>query len=158
MNETPRYPDWLGPLLLRSGLWPLRQPTTMATFLARYTLHDSEWIGCWLDPVDGSATAALRWDTFWTDGAVPFPGSTVADWPILLLLFEHVQHVDVHLERTDQFLSTIVGATTQASAGLWRTTITGVLGNLLHIVHSEAIGVICFAATGQQLYVSNLES
>ena len=64
----------------------------MPHFLSEYTLHDSCWIGLYLQP-NFEAVALPRWDTFWTGGRVPYPGATVADWPLLLVRFERVYQV-----------------------------------------------------------------
>jgi hypothetical protein len=61
----------------------------MPTFLSRYTLHDSLWIGLYLQP-KAEAVALVRWDTYWTDGGLPSAGDAVADWPVLLVRFERV--------------------------------------------------------------------
>ena len=61
----------------------------MPRFLSEYGLHDSYWIGLYLQP-NAEAVALLRWDTHWPGGRVAYPGDTVADWPVLLARFERV--------------------------------------------------------------------
>ena len=85
-----RYPDRLGGDLLGGGLpWEAAVEATMPTFLSRYTLHDSLWIGLYLQP-KVEAVTLVRWDTYWTDGGLPSAGDAVADWPVLLVRFERV--------------------------------------------------------------------
>ena len=87
------YPSWLAEDLLWGDLpWDKAEETTMPAFLSAYTLHDSYWINLVLYP-DNSAAAALRFDAFWTKGRVPHPGSRVADWPLLLILFDPVYQI-----------------------------------------------------------------
>lgn len=85
-----RYPDRLGGDLLGGGLpWEEAVEATMPRFLSRYTLHDSYWIGLHLQS-KAEAVALIRWDTYWTDGGVPYAREAVAGWPVLLVRFERV--------------------------------------------------------------------
>jgi len=84
------YPDWLGRRLIEDEFdWPSANSTSMPRFLSQYSLHDSYWIGIHVQP-NFETIAVLRWDTFWTEGRVPFPGSTVEEWPVLLIQFERL--------------------------------------------------------------------
>jgi hypothetical protein len=47
---------------------------TMPRFLSRYTLHDSYWIGLYLQP-KAEAVALVRWATYRTDGGLPSAGT-----------------------------------------------------------------------------------
>ena len=97
MVSSDYYPAWLAKALLEDSLpWPDALPTTMPEFLKSYTLHDSVWISLTLDAIyDGGGRAFLRWDTIWTDGRVPFPGSTVAEWPILIIGFSQLHSAEL---------------------------------------------------------------
>ena len=84
------YPYGLGGQVIGGGLdWTRATAVTMQRFLAAYTLHDSNWIGLFLQPAYESI-AIIRWDTFWSKGRVEFPSPTVATWPILLVRFARV--------------------------------------------------------------------
>lgn len=85
-----RYPDRLGGDLLGGGLpWEEAVEVTVPRFLSRYTLHDSYWIGLYLQP-KAEAVALIRWDAYWNEGLVVHPRETVTDWPVLLVRFERV--------------------------------------------------------------------
>jgi hypothetical protein len=96
---TYHYPDWLGDALVRGSLpWNQGLSVTMPNFLQEYTLHDSIWEGLWAEPAFGEATAIVRWDSFWTEGRVPYPSGEherTGSWPLLLIRFRHVYQVVV---------------------------------------------------------------
>ena len=76
--------------MIDGGLdWSQATTATMQQFLAAYTLHDSCWLGLFLQPAYVSV-ALIRWDTFWSKGRVEYPGSMVETWPILAVRFEKV--------------------------------------------------------------------
>lgn len=184
--DESTYPSWLGPLLLRDQL-PLSdvQRTTMAAFLAEYTLHDSYWIGLWCDPVSQSAAAIFQWDSFWSDGRIPFPSSLVATWPILIIVFPQVAHVSFSDKTGDILLNGIATAETTVlshteraqllevlitfqafpdSAAqfslddtICRTSISGILGEQLIIVHAPEVQVLCFTHAGERLAIPDIE-
>ena len=72
--------------------WDRARATTLPEFLARYDLHDSQWIRIETSP-DGSAVALFEWDTFWAGGRLPHDSSWLADWPVLALAFDAVYEV-----------------------------------------------------------------
>jgi hypothetical protein len=89
MPEPDYYPAWLSRSLLETTLpWQAAQTASMPEFLKKYSLHDSPWIGFWFGALE--TVAAIRWDTIWNQDVIPFPGSQVAEWPILLIRFERV--------------------------------------------------------------------
>jgi hypothetical protein len=86
MIDNDYYPRWLSQGLLENSFaWNRAQTSSMPAFLAQYTLHDSPWIGFWFGA--GEPIALIRWDTFWHKDRIPFPGSNVAEWPLLLMKF-----------------------------------------------------------------------
>jgi hypothetical protein len=91
------YPAWLGNALLRHTLsWNEGLSVLMHVFLMRYTLHDSVWEALWGEPGSGEATAVIRWDSYWSEGKIPFPENEYAQagqWPLLLIRFQRVYRI-----------------------------------------------------------------
>lgn len=154
-SEESYYPPWLaGDLLADSIPWDRAVQTTLSAFFADYTLHDSSWIGLTLDPVyDGGATAIIRWDTIWTDGRVPFPGSRVAEWPILLIRFAGVSRVEqAGYDRMPDAPSRGIDAATTTEDAVsdetparHRTVIEDHFGGALTLVHAPTVKLLCLA-------------
>lgn len=89
MTENDYYPAWLSDCILNDTFpWQAAHTVSMPDFLAQYTLHDSPWIGFWFG--NGEPMAVIRWDTFWQQERLSFPGSEVAQWPILVIKFARV--------------------------------------------------------------------
>ncbi|HPH96121.1 MAG TPA: hypothetical protein PKW33_05440 [Anaerolineaceae bacterium] len=89
MSDDHYYPEWLGQKLVAEDFpWHEGQSISLPAFLSRYPVHDSPWIGYWTG--SQSTVIVLRWDTCWCSDRVPFPGSQVAEWPILLINFSQV--------------------------------------------------------------------
>lgn len=60
------------------------------SFLKRYTLHDSDWIGLFTDcAFEDSAVAMICFDPVW-NSSLSTPTSVCADWPLLFLRFRYV--------------------------------------------------------------------
>ena len=60
------------------------------SFLEKYTLHDSNWIGLFTDcAYADTAVAAVCFDPVW-NSSVSTPTSVCADWPLLFLRFKCV--------------------------------------------------------------------
>jgi hypothetical protein len=63
------------------------------TFLQRYTLHDSYWIGLHTNcGLDDAAVAAISFDPVWNP-SVSTPTSLVANWPLLFIRFNCVNTI-----------------------------------------------------------------
>jgi hypothetical protein len=145
------YPNWLGTDLIEGNLfWDRSLKTTMPEFFAQYTLHDSYWIGLFLEP-QRNGIAIIRWDTFWTKGRMSFPGSTVADWHLLLIYFSGLCYSDVNLDETG-----ISGATTKLlteqqyqtmvflpEGEFHCTEIEDFAGGIARFIHSSQVSLLC---------------
>ena len=151
------YPAWLAPGLLHDNFaWEAGVRSTLPAFLAEYTLHDSSWIGLTTDPTyQGSATAVIRFDAFWTEGRVPFPGSLVAEWPILLIRFERLQSLAfVGLEQDIGGISrTITMAVSRElpGGGVHETVIEDVHGGQVTLRHAPPVTLLLFSREQQVL-------
>ena len=146
-TEDEYYPQWLARgVVLGEIPWEAGARTTMARFLAEFTLHDSCWISLVTDPAyEGAAVAVIRWDTFWTDGRVPFPGSVVAEWPILLIRFVRLDGLRFRgLERDIGGISrTISGAESSVAGDAARTEIADVFEGVVTLDHAPEVVVLC---------------
>lgn len=142
------YPSWLAPGMLADDFpWQAGVRTTLPTFLAEYTLHDSSWIALATDPAyAGSATAVIRFDAFWTEGRVQFPGSVVAEWPILLLHLERL--VSLAFAGLDEDIGgisrTIAAADSREVNGtaLHETIVEDVHGGRVTLRHAPAVTLL----------------
>lgn len=73
--------------------WNRSTQMHIKTFLQRYTLHDSYWIGLQMGCAWGdTAIAVIRFDPVW-NSSVSGPTSAVADWPLLFLRFNCVNTI-----------------------------------------------------------------
>ncbi|CAG0931091.1 hypothetical protein TFLX_01992 [Thermoflexales bacterium] len=167
-------------LLLTSELhWEAARPDTLMHFLEQYTLHDSYWIGVWIDPLEEEAILAFEWDTFWAQGRVPDPTDQVISWPTLLIRLNKLvmyyydkqdQFKDgstyigaaetqtITLEEREQLLTCFSGNLQLASSGteflfsedLVHTTISGDMGRW-HFLHNSQVDLLCLGEDGQPI-------
>ncbi len=73
--------------------WERSMEAHIDSFLERYTLHDSNWIGLFTDcGYDDTAIAVISFDPVW-NSSVSHPTSVCADWPLLLLRFKCVSAI-----------------------------------------------------------------
>jgi len=148
------YPEWLATALLEDKLpWSDAIESTMPAFLDSYTLHDSVWIGLALDPIyDGGGRAVFRWDTIWTDGRVAFPGSFVAEWPILIIDFHRVRRVELvgyELESPAPTRGIDHAESQTLDSDCHRTVIADHYGGQLEVLHAPAVRLLCLNRSGQ---------
>jgi len=155
---TDYYPRWLGPAVVAGQApWPQALRFTWGQFLTSYTLHDSLWLGLYLESGQ-EGLLAIRWDTYWTNGRVPFPGSTVATWPILLCRLTQLAQVQIALAEdgiADAESSPTVPAEENADP-LCRTVISAHDGTIASFVHSSTVTFLCLSAEGKHLSHSHM--
>lgn len=150
MDMDDYYPDWLGRDVFAGVLpWERALTTTISSFLQQYSFHDSYWIGLFLES-NSNGVMIVRWDTFWTEGRVPFPGSMVAEWPILILRLSRLQHVEVAL-REDGLAGVTSSPLTEqevqslsVEGDLHRTQIDDHSGGVVQLCHEPNIALLCF--------------
>ena len=137
------YPDWLGRDLIAGGLpWAVGTPASLPAFLDRYTLHQSHWIGLYTEP-GPSVTLLLRWDTFSTQGEAPFPGSQVAESPILAVRFDALERSEVRLR--DRGLASVLSGPTNRAADAHRTHLVDRHGGDATLIHSPGVRLLCLS-------------
>jgi hypothetical protein len=143
------YPDWLGRDLVAGNLpWSEGVASSLPAFLDRYTLHDSYWIGLYAEP-GRCATLLLRWDTFWTQGEVPFPGSLVAEWPLLAVRFDALDRSEVRLR--DHGLASALSGPTNRAADAHRTHLADHHGGDATLVHAPGVRLLCLSRSREPL-------
>jgi len=143
------YPDWLGRDLVAGSLpWSQGVPASLPAFLDRYTLHDAYWIGLYAEPGRG-ATLLLRWGTFWTQGEVPFPGSRVAEWPILAVRFDALERSEVRLR--DHGLASARSGPTNRAADSHRTHLVDHHGGEATLIHTPGVRLLCLSRAREPL-------
>jgi hypothetical protein len=161
LTSSALYPAWLAEALLEDALpWPEASTTTLPTFFAAYTLHDSSWITLDIDTLyDGGARAVLHWDTHWTKGRIPYPGDLVAHWPILILKFERVQSISLDGYEGDWPSRGVSAASTEAvSADQHRTLIDDHYGGRIELLHAPRVDVLCLDSSGQVQSIPDLDA
>jgi hypothetical protein len=140
--------------------WSQASPTTLPTFFAAYTLHDSSWITLNTDPLyDGEARAVLQWDTHWTGGRVPYPGDLVANWPILIIKFERVSSILFQGFEGDCPPRGVDAATTDVvSPERHRTLIEDHYGGRVELLHAPSVRLLCLSSSGQVQEIPDLNA
>ncbi len=160
MTSSGFYPEWLATSLLQDSIdWETGQSTAIAAFLNVYSLHDSTWMAFNVDVVyEGAATAAIRWDAHWTEGRIPYPGSNVADWPILLIRFLSVSQVSLRGYSADSTIPMrgIGTAETRQDGQKAITTIADHYGGEVELTHQSDIHVLCLDPSGVPITIPGL--
>jgi hypothetical protein len=145
-------PEWLGGEIVSGQLpWQRALRTTLPRFFRSYTLHDSYWMGLFLEP-QRHGVALIRWDTFWTDGRVAYPGNRVAEWPLLLIGFTGLCHADIGLEEDgiaaawSEVLSPAKRVEMNVQSGeLHHTGIEDHRGGVARLIHHPDVALLCLS-------------
>ena len=87
------YPDWLYRELVEDYLpWEQGRKINFTEFNKKYTLHDSYWIGIFLNVAyDQTATLVIQWDAVWLPDEVAKSTSIVNDWPYLFIQLKKIE-------------------------------------------------------------------
>jgi hypothetical protein len=125
------YPDWLGRDLLAGTLpWELGLPSSLETFLDRFTLHDSQWIGLYTE-TERNGTLLLRW----TPPALP------AETHLLAIRFEGLERAEVKLKAGE--LESVVSGATSRAADRHRTQVEDRRGGGAALLHAPNVRLLC---------------
>lgn len=145
MKTDPYYPDWLGPGLIDDAVADADAvETTLEAFLDAYTLHDSYWIALVTHP--WAAHLAIRFDANWSDGRIPYPGSVVAEWPILIVTMRRL--VSARIELQDAGIGEAISVPHDTAEGMATTLVGDHLGGSAELVHGSSIELRCFDRAG----------
>jgi hypothetical protein len=124
------YPDWLGRDLLAGTLpWDVSLPSSLETFLDRFTLRGSLWIGLYTG-TERNATLILRW--------TPPPP---ADGHLLVIRFEGLERADVKLKAGE--IETVVSGPTSRAADRHRTQVEDRRGGEAGLLHAPNVRLLC---------------
>jgi hypothetical protein len=87
------YPDWLYRELVEDYLpWEQGRKINFTEFNRKYTLHDSCWIGIFLNVrCEQAATLAIQWDGVWLPKEISESRSIVNDWPYLFIQLKNIE-------------------------------------------------------------------
>jgi hypothetical protein len=87
------YPAWVYRELVEDCLpWERGRKINFTEFNKKYTLHDSGWIGIFLNVAyDKTATLAIRWDAVWLPDEIAKSTSIVSDWPYLFIQLTNIE-------------------------------------------------------------------
>jgi hypothetical protein len=135
------FPEWLGHDLLAGTLpWEQGLPTSLATFLDRFTLQDATWIGLYSEP-EQLATLLFHWDPLQSEGqkSVPLAGAAVG--LLLAVQFDALERAEVKL-RHNRITSAVSGATSRA-ADLHRTHLEDRRGGGATLHHAPNVRLLC---------------
>ncbi len=129
--------------------WDRSTQMHIDTFLKRYTLHDSHWIGMQMGCAWGDvAVAVIRFDPVW-NSSVSAPTSLVAGWPLLFLRFNCVSTIRFSEFRDNGGVQRgISGATVESvSEEETVTVISDHYGASVSLQHFPVVDVLVMSAT-----------
>lgn len=134
-------PEWLGRDLVAGALpWEQGLPTSLATFLDRFTLHDSIWLGLYTE-LGQHATLLLHWDPLQSEGREPFALASPQAGLVLAIRFEALERAEVKL-RHGRIVSAVSGATSRC-ADLHRTHLEDRRGGGATLHHAPNVRFLC---------------
>jgi hypothetical protein len=148
----PYYPEWLGPALLDGAIdnTPTVE-TTLSEFLDAYTLHDSHWIALVIDGYS-EARLVIRFDAFWSDGRIPHPGPSVAEWPILVVTMRHL--LSARIDLRDSGIAGAISLPHDSVAGMSTTFVQDHRDGSAELVHGSSIEASCFDSKGTPIPIA----
>lgn len=101
MHNEDFYPSWLYKKFIEDSLpWSTTASLELVSFLEKYTLHDSFWVGIFNHVAfDNSVTLAFQWDAVWLPDEVKARLSPVGDGLYLFIKLVGVKEV-----RTENYI------------------------------------------------------
>jgi hypothetical protein len=137
-----QLPLWLGQDLLAGTLpWMHGAPSSLSTFLERYTLDAARWIGLYAER-EQSATMLLEWTDYW---AQTDPGGVGHGTPppVLAVRFDALNRSEIRLR--DHALSSFVSGATNRAADFHRTHLIDRHRGEATLLHSPGVRVLCLS-------------
>ncbi len=110
-----QYPAWLYPRLVEDRLpWDQAKEMTFERFDAKYTLHDSCWVGTYHDVgLYGDVTLAFEWDYVWTTPEVKAQNPSENLLYLLIMITDVREVVNSGYVRGEMDYSRVVGTAEQ---------------------------------------------
>ncbi|MEO0377599.1 MAG: hypothetical protein AAF329_23955 [Cyanobacteria bacterium P01_A01_bin.17] len=154
MNDDQLFPNWLYPDLIEDALpWEKKTNLTLETFVERYTLHDSYWVGIFHHVAyDPSVTLAFQWDSVWLPNEASH--SDAGDSPYLFMRLEEVTEVTTaNYENLDGICRAISGLEMLELEGALHLAIDDVYGGQVNIVFTGNHSILALNSEGKVLSI-----
>lgn len=146
--EEGMYPNWVNVSLVEDDLpWDKAVHLTKEEFCAKYTLHDSFWVGAFQNiGFNKNIILAFQWDAHWLPEHLKVENGVVEDWPYLFIKLEEA------LEITQENYEDI-GNTSRAISDIEFETIEGaeylaiddVYGGQVNIKYTGPISFLAYS-------------
>ncbi|WP_461535053.1 hypothetical protein [Spongorhabdus nitratireducens] len=156
MDDEQFYPDWLYKKLIEDDLsWDKKSTLDLDSFLKKYTLHDSHWVGLFHHlAFDRSVTLAFQWDSFWLPDDIKAYSPLVDDWPYLFIKIDDVNEVTTaNYADIDGINRAISGAETLDMGGAIHLAIDDVFGGQVNLVFKGSQDIIALNPDGSVLSI-----
>jgi hypothetical protein len=132
------HPGWFYEALIEDSFpWSDGVAMSFEEFDQKYTLHDSYWIGAFLNiAYEPTATLAIVWDAVWLPDEIKESTPVVHDWPYLLIQLSDVEQFSPgQYEDAMGACRTISGHEVVEVDGKKILAIEDVYGSQIHIVY-----------------------
>jgi hypothetical protein len=89
------YPIWVYTSMIDGDLpWDKGVKTTFEYFKSKYTIHDSCWVGLFLDlNSENTVVIGIQWDSVWLPNEIAIGTSEVDEWPYLFIRIQGVEQI-----------------------------------------------------------------
>jgi hypothetical protein len=137
-----RLPEWLGQDLVAGTLpWTNGSPSSLSTFLERYSLSACRWIGLYAEP-ERSATLLLDWTDYGaqseSDG-----DETALEGAVLAVRFDALDRSEIKLR--DHALASFVSGATNRAADSHRTHLVDRHRGEATLLHAPGVRLLCLS-------------
>jgi hypothetical protein len=131
------YPHWLYRELIEDSLpWKQGRKINFTEFNKKYTLHDSCWIGIFLNVrCEQTATLAIQWDDVWLPSDIGHSRSIVNDWPYLFIQLKNIEFSISNYVYISGAGRTIAGCEFEEIDGKKFLAIDDVFGGQINIIY-----------------------
>lgn len=145
MSEDQFYPGWVYRDLIEDNFpWESKSSLDLESFLEKYTLHDSNWVGLFLDVAfSQNAILGFQWDSVWLPDEIKVGTSHCDDWPYLFLKISNVEETSTsNFEDIGLTNRTIGNAELLKIDGKTHLAIDDVFGGQVNIVFSGHCSIL----------------
>ena len=156
MNSENLYPEEVLRKLVDDDLpWDKSAKLSLCSFLEKYTLHDSYWIGVTYNVgFDQSATLSFQWDSVWLPDDVKERSSIVDDWPYLFIKLDVVYQISTANYIGIDYMSRAISAVEMVQMeGIFHLAIDDVYGGQVNIEHSGSSSILALNPDGSILRI-----
>ena len=95
--DSHLYPKWLLELLMENNLpWDEGLQIEPLEFAKHFSVHDSSLLKISMEPAwDCDTILSIQWDTYWNPKYYKYPGSSVMNWPFLMIRIENCSKLEM---------------------------------------------------------------